>query len=123
MAIAGEDGFDVDGYRDYRGVWTVGAWRWLPEYGFGVGTEVDHAEAYAPLRYPLIASWLPLGVLIVAAGGFLYSAVRIARLQRQIGVARQVGQYTLEEKIGEGGMGVVYRRGTRCCAAARLSSC
>ena len=109
LAIAREDGIDVDGYRDYRGVPSIGAWRWLPQYGFGVATEVDCAEAYSPLRYPLIASWLPLGVLIVAAGGFLYSAFHIASLQRQIGVARQVGQYTLEEKIGEGGMGVVYR--------------
>ncbi len=108
-AIAGEDGYDVDGYRGYRGVKVIGAWRWLPEYGFGVGTAVDYSEAYAPLRYPIIASWLPLGVLIVAASGLLYSALRIARLQRQIGVARQLGQYTLEEKIGEGGMGVVYR--------------
>lgn len=109
LAIAQQDGYDVEGYRDYRGVKVIGAWRWLPNYEFGVGTEVDYAEAYAPLRYPLIASWLPLGVLIVSAGGLLYSALHIASLQRQIGVSRQLGQYTLEEKIGEGGIGVVYR--------------
>ncbi len=109
LAIAQQDGCDVDGYRDYRGVKSIGAWCWLPEYGFGVGTEVDYAEAYAPLRYPLSASWLPLGVLIVSAGGLLYSALHIASLQRQIGISRQLGQYTLEEKIGEGGIGVVYR--------------
>jgi len=109
LAIARRDGVDVDGYRDYRGVKVIGAWKWLAEYGFGVVTEVDYAEAYAPLRYPIIASWLPLAVLVVAAGGLLYSAFHIARLQRQVGVAQRLGPYTLEEKIGEGGMGVVYR--------------
>jgi nucleotide-binding universal stress UspA family protein len=41
-AIAGEDGWDWDGYRDYRGVRVVGAWRWVAEHGFGVAAEMDH---------------------------------------------------------------------------------
>lgn len=41
-AIAGEDGWDWEGYRDYRGVRVVGAWRWIDEYGFGVAAEMDH---------------------------------------------------------------------------------
>jgi nucleotide-binding universal stress UspA family protein len=40
-AIAGEDGFDWSGYRDYRGVEVVGAWRWLAEHRFGVAAEMD----------------------------------------------------------------------------------
>jgi hypothetical protein len=42
-ATAGEDGRDFQGYRDYRGVEVIGAWRWVPEYGFGVTAEMDRA--------------------------------------------------------------------------------
>ncbi|GMU60436.1 MAG: hypothetical protein AMXMBFR34_21990 [Myxococcaceae bacterium] len=40
-ATAGHDGADFTGYRDYRGVQVVGAWRWLAEHGFGVAVEMD----------------------------------------------------------------------------------
>lgn len=44
-ATAGEDGCDWIGYRDYRGVEVIGAWRWIPDYGFGVAAEMDRAPA------------------------------------------------------------------------------
>jgi len=40
-ATSHRDGHDVSGYLDYRGMPVVGAWRWLPEYGFGVTAEID----------------------------------------------------------------------------------
>lgn len=45
-ATSQHNGFDTRGYLDYRGTQVVGAWRWVPEYGFGVAAEVDHAAAY-----------------------------------------------------------------------------
>jgi nucleotide-binding universal stress UspA family protein len=42
-ATAGQDGRDFYGYRDYRGVEVIGAWRWVSEYGFGVAAEMDLA--------------------------------------------------------------------------------
>lgn len=40
-AVRHEDGFNTQGYLDYRGKAVVGAWRWVPEYGFGVTAEVE----------------------------------------------------------------------------------
>ncbi len=45
-ATAGNDGVDVRGYRDYRGVPVIGAWRWIPCHGFGIAAEMDVREAH-----------------------------------------------------------------------------
>lgn len=49
-ALAGENGHDLNGYRDYRGVKVVGAWAWLPEFGFGIANEMDYDEAFSFLH-------------------------------------------------------------------------
>ena len=112
-AVAGNDGVDVAGYRDYRGVPVVGAWTWLPEYGFGVATEVDVAEAYRPLYALRTAFGVLFAVVVAGAVAIFIFTIITARLQRRARRAaldaKQLGQYTLDEKIGAGGMGVVYR--------------
>jgi len=104
---------DVAGYRDYRGVPVVGAWKWLPEYGFGVATEMDMTEAYAPLYVLRVAIWTLFGLVGLAMIGIFVSLFFVARLQQRVQKAalenKRLGQYTLEEKLGAGGMGVVYR--------------
>jgi eukaryotic-like serine/threonine-protein kinase len=112
-ALAGRDGTDVDGYRDYRGVPVVGAWKWLPDFDMGLVTEMDRAEAFRPLRILRVGFWSIFG-LLVAGAALVYGLMRLAgRLktaaqQAQL-QAKQLGQYALDDKIGEGAFGAVYR--------------
>lgn len=107
------NGYDVDGYRDYRGVLVTGAWSWLDEYGFGVTTEIDHQEAYRPLIILKRTFWVLLALLAASSLAIFVFTLRVARLQekaREAAIeAKQLGQYQLEEQLGEGAMGVVYR--------------
>ncbi len=108
-----DPGVNVTGYRDYRGVDTVGAWAWLPEYDLGIATEMDKAEAFHPMFVLRGFFWTLFGLLALAAALLLGMALLARRFERRmqqaVVAAGQLGQYALEEKIGEGGMGSVYR--------------
>ncbi|HEV7225033.1 MAG TPA: serine/threonine protein kinase [Pirellulales bacterium] len=112
-AVQGRSGVDAEGYRDYRGVPVIGAWKWLPDYGFGVATEIDVAEAYRPSQILRIAFWGLFALLAISAVAIFAFTLVVARLRHSMRhaalAAKQLGQYTLEEQIGQGGMGSVYR--------------
>jgi len=108
-AAAGNDGVNVDGYRDYRGVPVVGAWTWLDDYGFGVASEVDVAEAYELLHLLRRAFWILFGLMVAGTFAVLMTISVIGALRSRVQKIARLGQYTLGEKIGEGGMGEVYQ--------------
>ena len=96
-------------YTNYVGMPVIGAWRWLPQYGFGIAIEAGRDEVFAPLRrveaaYRLIAV---LGGLVLIA--LLTATLWIQVLRRQRDEARQLGNYELLEQIAEGGMASVWR--------------
>ena len=75
-AVKGNNGVNIDGYRDYRGVPVIGAWRWLPEYEFGITHEIAVAEAYAPLH---ALEWVFIVLLVLLAGAMIATAVSYFR--------------------------------------------
>ncbi|MDX1389949.1 MAG: serine/threonine protein kinase, partial [Acidobacteriota bacterium] len=112
-AVTGTDGIDVEGYRDYRGVEVVGAWTWLEQYDFGITSEMDLEEAMAMPGQLRKIFWIVIGAFVAVAGLVLAGTMFVTRMGRQMSdalvKAQKLGQYTLEKKLGEGGMGQVYR--------------
>jgi hypothetical protein len=112
-ALAGQSGVDVAGYRDYRGVPSVGAWTWLEDLDMGLVTEVNVAEALGPLRILRLGFGFIFALLVLAAIA-VFLLMRLARRLHESArkaalKAKQLGQYALDGEIGSGGFGTVYR--------------
>lgn len=63
-ALKDGSGFNMNGYRDYRGVTVIGAWYWNDEFHMGITTELDYAEAYGVYQTTRVALLLFVGLVI-----------------------------------------------------------
>jgi serine/threonine protein kinase len=98
---------------DQRGVEIVSVSKWLPDLEIQLVTKMDRDEALAPTIQIRKFMWMLCGLLALttlAAMTYRWHIYRLRTLARQSDLnQKQLGAYELEEKVGEGGMGVVYR--------------
>jgi signal transduction histidine kinase/ActR/RegA family two-component response regulator len=91
-ALKGETGYDFGGYRDYRGVPVVGAWSWLPEFGFGVASEMNTEEAYGLIFY--LRNWFLLlfGFLFLTSSLALILGIRQRKSEKELTQAKEMAE-------------------------------
>lgn len=79
-ATRGMNGFDMQGYRDYRGVKVLGAWVWIKQYNFGLTTEIDIDDALQPY-YRTRTTFMSVMLISMILGLFMLRIIII--IQRQ----------------------------------------
>jgi hypothetical protein len=106
---AGVDGVNIDGYRDYRGVGVIGAWKVNRDGGYGIVVKLNHDEAYAPQKPLRWFFYARVAIILLATTLVLWAWRSAATARRRLKDAIRIGSYDVEGLIGEGGMGRVYK--------------
>ncbi len=111
-AVAGASGFDVDGYRDYRGVNVVGAWVWDDQLSFAMATEMDYNEAYrryhATRRLVLVGLFLIVTLFVSLSAILSTDRTRALRLANQMTVALRESEHRYRSLVQTAGNVIVY---------------
>ncbi len=101
-------GVELDGYRSYRGLDSIGAWEWIDSLDIGVVVEAERKLALTHVRSTERIAALLLLMLLLLALAALYSSLAAERLFSKAEAGMELGQYRLLREIGEGGLGRVF---------------
>ncbi|RCU50537.1 serine/threonine protein kinase [Corallincola luteus] len=95
-------------YRSYRDEDVLGVWIWVDELNIGLVVEVNKEEMLQLLSPLLFTELMMFALLTLSAIAMVIYQMRLRRLDDQVNAFEKLGQYKLEKKIGEGGIGSVY---------------
>jgi PAS domain S-box-containing protein len=98
--LSGKDG--VGYYTDYRNEPVIGAYKWLPEYKVVLVTEVDQAEAFAPvdqLARAMGGVIVAIMILVVVAG-YLTARTVTRPVRRLVAGTEKIGHGDLDYRVG-----------------------
>ncbi|MEL7499212.1 MAG: serine/threonine protein kinase [Planctomycetota bacterium] len=113
QTVSGFATIDLVGQADHRGVDTVFASCRIPKLGLALVTKMDLSEATAPITQIRRFVWTLFGFIVLTTLTTLFYRWYVFTLRinakRQELERKRLGAYELENKLGEGGMGVVYR--------------
>ncbi len=87
-------------YADYRGIPVIGAYKWIPAWELCIITEIDQAEALAPI-YLLRKKLLMIGTAIISiclAAGWILARMFIRPIRKLMEATRGMGQGRLSFK-------------------------
>jgi PAS domain S-box-containing protein len=102
QATKGKSGFNVEGYRDYRGVPVYGAWLWDNNLGIGLTTEIDEADALGAYYTTRTVIITVLSITVLLAVCSLVFAVLIeVRANRALQKSHDELELRVEERTAE----------------------
>lgn len=103
-----KSGSDMEGYRDYRGKDVVGAWHWIEPLQRLLVLELPKGTAYKTLGFIDRAFRIVYSIPLAVA--FVLGLLSLRRSLTKMDLTnKSIGAYKLKEKIGEGGLGIVYK--------------
>lgn len=76
-AANGINGYNIEGYRDYRGVMVYGSWVWNSELQFGIATEIDIQDALSSYHSFRRIIWIASAVMVLIAASTVLSSIFI----------------------------------------------
>lgn len=96
-------------YTNYLGEEVMGAWIWFPEYNIGLIHEQNYNEFDRSIFLFDMTYLLTVFIIIIMGIIVIRSNFKFNLLQKKYTSLKELGQYHLKDKIGEGGFGEVYK--------------